>query len=106
MAKFNSTVVMSIDGKELHFVTRGRSKPITMDEVDDYCKENDIWLAKDIAGVEDWAPVCSNKVFLGDLRQGLSHCSAKYGVSEKTIQAYIKKTMPHTNPNIYGADND
>ena len=101
MTKFNSIVVKGLDGSQIHFVTRGRSKPPTMSEVEENCKDNDIWLAKDIAVQLDWAPICGNKIFLADLRQGLQYCSGKYGVSEETIQGYIKKKMPHTNPNIY-----
>ena len=96
MTKFNVRVEKLDNGTEVHLLTRGNSKPITDKEFQQY-KES---LQKN-KPVEEWTPVCGNKVFLTDLRLGLEHCSGKYGVSEETIQAYITKKIPHINPNIY-----
>jgi hypothetical protein len=107
MSKFNAVVLTAADGTQVHFVTRGRAKTPMMDEIVEYLNENGIVLidleaeAKaEEAALVNWAPA-NNKLFLKELREGLTWCSSKYGVSEHVIESYIKAKMPHINESFY-----
>lgn len=104
MAKFNAVVIKAHDGTEIHFVTRGKAKSPTMDEIADYCAENNIIIVdfgekKEL--IKNWAPP-NSKVFLIDLRYGMEFCAQKYGVTEGTLQHYVKNKIPHINLDVYG----
>ena len=99
MSKFNAVVLTAADGTLVHFVTRARAKAPTMDEILEYLNENDIHLV-DLEKEKDWEPP-NQRVFLTDLRSGLLFCSNKYGVTEATIEKYVRHMAPHINMNIY-----
>ncbi len=104
MSKFNATRLITLDGTQIHFVTRGRSKLPTQDEIEEYCKEQKLLLKSDFEDTEkDWEPP-NKRVFLGDLRSGLVFCSNKYGVTEDTIERYVREMAPHINMGIYKGD--
>lgn len=108
MSKFNSVILKAKDGTQVHFVTRGKAKAPTNEEVSEYFAEHNLApvdeekLADDI---KNWKPA-SDKMLLLDLRQGLVWCSNKYGVSESVIQSYIERTVPHLNQTYYRREND
>jgi len=76
VSKFKSTMLIALDGTEIHFVVRGKSKAPTLDEIQEYCKEKKIQLASDL---ED------------------EDC----GVPKSTIENYIKNSAPHLKTNFY-----
>jgi hypothetical protein len=102
MSKFNAVVLKAQDGTQVHFVTRGKSKKPTMDEVIDYMNENNIILANLESEIKEeaWKP-SNGRVFLSDLRFGLEFCSNKYGVSKSSIEKYITDNAPHINVEYY-----
>jgi hypothetical protein len=99
MTKFNAKIFTATDGTQVHFITRTRGKLISEDEMMEYAKEVGLVTTPEEAE-KDWKPA-SPKMFLIDLRSGLAFCSAKYGVSESTVERYIKEMAPHINASFY-----
>lgn len=93
MSRFNAIVFTATDGTQVHFVTRGKAKSPTADEIVEYFNENNIYLV-DIEKEKAWEPP-NERVFLTDLRSGLVFCSSKYGVTESTIENYVRTMAPH-----------
>lgn len=108
MSKFNAVVLTAADGTQVHFVTRGRAKAPTMDEINEYLVENDILLMDleaetraEEEALKSWKPP-SNKLFLSELsRDGLTWMASKYGVSEHVLESYVRNCMPHINSSFY-----
>lgn len=99
MTKFNAKIFTTKDGTQVHFITRTRGKLISEEEMMEYAKE--VGLITTLEEDEkDWKPA-SPKMFLIDLRSGLAFCSHKYGVSESTVERYIKEMAPHINSSFY-----
>ena len=98
MAKFNTVVMTTRSGTEVRFITRGRAKAMSQEEIQEYCIDNGLTMA--FTDKEDWAP-SNNKIFLIDLKFGLEFCSNKYGVSEDTILSYVRNVAPHMNTSVY-----
>ena len=102
MAKFNAVVIKAIDGTEIHFVTRGRSKEPTMDEILEYATEAGINISER-SDEQDWDPP-NPKMFLADLRSGLAFCTQKYGITQHTLENYIREKAPHINLSSWRKD--
>lgn len=100
MAKFNTVVMTTKDGTEVRFVTRGRAKAISKEEMQEYCVANGLAVSFTDEEEADWAPA-NKKVFLIDLKFGLEFCSSKYGVSHDTILNHVRAIAPHLNTNVY-----
>ncbi len=92
---YNSIILKTSDNKEIHFVTRGKAKKPTLDEALEYAKSAGLNI-RDRDDEKDWGPP-NPKIFLSDLRSGIEFCSNKYGVSDDTIENYIKQKAPHIN---------
>ena len=99
MSKFNAKIFTTKDGIQVHFITRTRGKLISEEEMMEYAIEAGLVVTKP-EEEKDWKPA-SPKMFLIDLRSGLAFCSNKYGVSESTIERYIKEMAPHINTSFY-----
>jgi len=99
MSKFNAKIFTVKDGTQVHFITRTRGKLISEEEMMEYAMEAGLVMTNP-EEEKDWKPP-SAKMFLIDLRSGLAFCSSKYGVSEPTIERYIREMAPHINTNFY-----
>ena len=88
--KYNVTS-MNRNGETFHFVTRGRSKPFTDEEVNEFFG--------DVPQEDKPFKVDGElrRIFAQDLRFGLSFCSNKYGASESAILIEAKRLFPHQN---------
>jgi hypothetical protein len=97
------TKVVNHQGKQYHFVTRANAKPISDEEVKLYFDTNQY---KDVAegsvGVSAEKPKLVipdtlKKIFLSDLRIGLTFCCKKYGASEQEILDEARRLAPEIN---------
>jgi len=104
MSKFNSKVFTTRDGIEVHFITRKRGKPVSEEEMMEYIREAGLVMAP-VGEDKNWKPA-SNKLFLTELRSGLAWCANKYGVSELTIESFVRDRLPHINTSYYRSKTD
>lgn len=99
MGKFNGLEIES-GGTMYVFVTRGRSKPFTLEEameyLDDLGRDSEAEEVKQ--DVSEWE-IPDDKgrkiMFLRDLNMGLEFCMNKYGVSKEQIIAEAQRIAPH-----------
>jgi len=78
-----------------HFVTRGRSKPFTDDEVNQFLDEMLGLEAEEDSTFTVSGPL--RRIFAQDLKLGLEHCSLKYGASQTAIMKEAKRLFPQQN---------
>ncbi len=92
MAKYNYIKKTILD-KEVLFVTRGRSKPFTEEEIADFVAEHTLWdISKEKEGTFEIPNV---KMFSVDLRAGLAFCAAKYGTTTDAVKEKAAEIFPH-----------
>lgn len=108
--KFKTKEIMH-KGKQVVFVTRGRSKPFTHEECEEYlqCKVDELELTPVSnavkVGIEQakrndfvkapWTGVGNERhhktIFIHDIRMGLKFCAEKYATSELNIIAEAQR---------------
>lgn len=100
MSKYNIARETRGD-REYVFVTRGRSKPFSQREMDDFFVENGeptkIELEAQWQKKNESFSVTNSKIFAQDLRAGLDFCARKYGVTTKAIEKKAAELFPHMN---------
>lgn len=99
MAKYEYITVAK-DGAIFVFVTRGRSKPFSIEEMEDFIDnkyERPTHMPDETN--ETFEPTNLN-IFLQDLKLGFPFCSRKYGVSEAVIRTTAAKVLPHMNLDV------
>jgi len=99
MAKYHGLEIEA-GGTRYVFVTRGRSKPFTLEEakeyLDDLGRDNDIEETK--KDDTPWQIPDDRRrkiMFLKDLNMGMEFCTNKYGVTEEQIVAEAQRIAPH-----------
>ena len=79
------------------FVTRGRSKPFSQNEIDDFFNSN----VEPISIKKNTFRLSDNRnhrvMFMNDLKRGLDFCSEKYGVTQEEIVAEANRVGLYTN---------
>jgi hypothetical protein len=94
--KYNVKTV-TIKGETHHFVTRGRSKPFSAEEIESFMdvqlEELEPTPAKPKFKIEGHL----RRIFAQDLRSGLEFCSQKYGASPDKIYEEAKRLFPQQN---------
>ena len=80
------------DNKTYVFVTRGRAKEISDEEIEEFFGESS-------EGSSQFIPNERGRVtlFLKDLRMGLEFCSSKYGVTVENVISEAHRIAPHLN---------
>lgn len=81
------------DNKEYRFVTRGRSKPFTPDEISQFLESE----TEAPTSEEFTVSGTLRRIFAQDLRSGLNFCSMKYGVPEASIMKEATRLFPSQN---------
>lgn len=77
------------------FVTRGKSKPFSKEEIDDFFElKSD--REKRWAGIPDTKP--RKIMFLKDLKMGVDFCVGKYGATKEEIVAEAQRIAPFFKP--------
>ena len=101
--KYN-TLTKTIGEKTFIFVTRGRAKPFTDDEVTDFLNQridNFVNYPVDIDEKEIKPFIVRDELrlmFLKDMRQyGVKHCINKYGGTSEQIIAEAARVAPYMN---------
>ena len=79
------------DGSFHHFVTRGKSKPFTSEEILGFFEGDTS--SEDVFKVEGGL----RRIFAQDLKLGLKHCSAKYGAPEDAVFKEAERLFPGQN---------
>lgn len=84
-----------------HFISRGRSKEFTDEEVSAYMHDLHPKAEKKEFRVEGTL----RKIFAQDLRFGLKHCCQKYGATKEQLLEEAKRLFPQMNiDRIVGLD--
>lgn len=91
----NNSVEVTHDNKTYVFVTRGRSKKFSSNEIAEYFQEGTIVKPLDVWHIPDNRQRCV--MFMRDLQVGLQFCSEKYNVSQDDIIREAKRIAPHMN---------
>lgn len=83
---------VSRNGKQFVFVVRGRSKPFTDEEIEEFFKAQ--------KGEEKrWAGIPEDRqrkiMFMKDIKMGLDYCVGKYGATKEEIMAEAQRIAPY-----------
>ena len=81
------------------FVTRGRSKSFSIEEMEDFI-ENRYERTTDMSETGKAFEPTNMNIFMQDLKLGLNFCVSKYGVSKEDILATAKALLPHANLDV------
>lgn len=99
MPKYNITTV-TIKGETHHFVTRGRSKPFSVEEIEEYKGVKLERLADPIQREQPKQFRVEGhlrRIFAQDLKLGLAFCAQKYGASQDAVLEEAKRLFPTQN---------
>lgn len=92
--KYNVRVV-DRNNREYVFVTRGRSKPFSDEEVEQYFGDDVEEVDETDTGFRVEGHL--RRIFAQDLQFGLKHCSQKYGISEGEVLREANRLFPQQN---------
>jgi hypothetical protein len=108
MVAYNTVEHTAADGTKYVFVTRGKSAPVTAEEIQAFLstqKASEPVEAEEAAPepvVLPWrfnVPDVRAKVFHADIKRGLEFCRNKYGASETEIRSEAQRLFPELNVN-------
>lgn len=104
MPKYEA-VSKSVDGHTYVFVTRGRSKPFSDEEMEDFFADSLGVKVQELQEEEAELPTFKvnnhlRRIFSQDLTYGIKHCEIKYGASEAQIRAEARRLFPTQNLDV------
>ena len=106
--KYNTKEVTH-NGQRVVFVTRGRAKPFTTEEAEEFLGTKLERLEENIDRIAEvqklgWTGVPDDRqrkvMFLKDMKFGIEYCINKYGATKEELIAEAQRIAPHFNGGI------
>jgi len=105
--KYNTKEVTH-NGQRVIFVTRGKAKPFTTEEAEEFLGTKLERIADPFQGMvpkeSAWAGIPDTKqrkiMFIKDMKFGIDYCISKYGATREELIAEAERILPYFKPGV------